>query len=851
MMDDAWYNAFVHSAAPKEDAFKHRRRSSLLQQPNDVRKTDAPVDALPDVAEDLAPTRAPPAATVPTRAQSYSDFHRISHNPVRAERRLERRTSLHVNLALPEAIRSDLDFASWCGGFEDDLLDTSHEEYTLYQEQLQLSRDHLDSLLASTTSTLNLLSSLSENFKAVEAQTTAFQAQCESLISEQRRITKLADDVDGNLQYYAYLEPMTRRLNAPGAANLVRSKEFPEMLSNLDSCLEYMQSHPTHREAPTYRSRYRLLLTRALTLIRVHFTNSLRSLAADVSQRIADKQLNDTTQSALLYAKFRVGAPELKALGMEIQKRALLSAGADQGGEAEYQSLINELYQSYAATRGRLLVPIITRKMGEIAAVDTAVGDLVTFARTAIGFIRGICLDEYDLWDDWFSGDGGVYEFLEAICEPLYDHLRPRTIKETRILKLCELCTFIQTRYVEADEDDDLDSSSEIAPKRALNFAALIQPALEDAQTRLVFLALAILRDDIENYRPKPEDLDYPAHATRSSATTTNGRRVPLSGRKGSVNGMPQTPTPKTPMIVDEDDGVSVFESQWSTEPDQHSTASYPTLRKAVWLLSRIYRLVNSTVFDDLAHNIVHSTTMSLVSATSQIASRASPTDANLFLISHLLRLKQQIVAFDIEFVTPEVGFDFSSVTNTFYELRDRGGLWNPASWVKLVGGGLMPRVVENMLDAKAELDGRLRAVINDFVNSFAARITAPLTHMPPAKAGTDAGAEANKATMAVRAAAQKEIVFLRRKVDEYIEDARTRETLVAAVRDQVILAYEDWIDRMNDAKGKVKIGKVSKKGKGREDEVWGSDVFADWCERTFAVGTVVGDGDESEDAGT
>lgn len=253
-----------------------------------------------------------------------------------------------------------------------------------------------------------------------------------------------------------------------------------------------------------------------------------------------------------------------------------------------------------------------------------------------------------------------------------------------------------------------------------------------------------------------------------------------------------------------------------------------------------------STVFDDLAHNIVHSTTMSLLSASSQISTRASPTDGNLFLISHLLRLKQQIVAFDIEYVTPEVTFDFSSVTNTFYELRERGGLWNPASWVKLVGGGLMPRVVENMLDAKAELDGRLRAVINDFVNSFSNRITAPLAAKANSKA--DASFDANKATVAVRAATENEVPFLRRKLGEYIDDPRTRETLVAAVRDQVVLAYENWVDMSNEGKGRGKIGKVSKKGKGREDEVWGSEVFAEWCERTFGVGTVVGDDfDEDE----
>jgi hypothetical protein len=312
----------------------------------------------------------------------------------------------------------------------------------------------------------------------------------------------------------------------------------------------------------------------------------LRALAADASQRVADRQLNDTTQTALLYAKFRVSAPELKQLGLQIQKRAVLPDGADQGGEAEYQSLMNELYQSYSATRGRLMFPIISRKLTEMASVDTAVGDSIAFAKTAIGFVRGICLDEYDLWGDWFVGDGGVYEFLEAMCEPLYDHLRPRIIRETRIPKLCELCTFIQTRFMVDEEDDDMEYQNQSTTKRSLDFAALVRPALEDAQSRLVFLALTVLRDEIENYRPKPEDLDYPSQARGPSTTNAEGRRVALSGRKNSTN----TTSVKSP--GEEDDDVDMFESSWPNNEKQ-AMVWYPTLRKAIWLLSRIYRLVN------------------------------------------------------------------------------------------------------------------------------------------------------------------------------------------------------------------------------------------------------------------
>ena len=113
----------------------------------------------------------------------------------------------------------------------------------LYHDQLQLSESHLDSLLADTTSTLGILSSLYDSFKIVEAQSAAFHAQCEGLLSEQLRIAKLANDLSENLQYYNCLEPITRKLNAPGAGSFVRGKEFAEMLPTLDKCIEYMQTH--------------------------------------------------------------------------------------------------------------------------------------------------------------------------------------------------------------------------------------------------------------------------------------------------------------------------------------------------------------------------------------------------------------------------------------------------------------------------------------------------------------------------------------------------------------------------------------------------------------------------------
>jgi len=246
-----------------------------------------------------------------------------------------------------------------------------------------------------------------------------------------------------------------------------------------------------------------------------------------------------------------------------------------------------------------------------------------------------------------------------------------------------------------------------------------------------------------------------------------------------------------------------------------------------------------------LAHRIVHSTTESIVSASIQIASKTTTTDANLFLISQLLQLKQQIVAFDIEFVSPEITFDFSSLTNTFYELRERGSLWNPASWYKLAAAGLLPSVVENMLDAKVDLDGRLRVAINDLVNSFASQVIAPLAEIP--SVNPENVIDPKRAATAVRGLIEKNVPLYRAKIADYLEDERTRQTLLAAVRDQVILAYEDWLDVQTQVKGNSMSVKPSRKGKSREDELWSSRIFAEWCNDAFGNTRLLNDSDDND----
>lgn len=112
-----------------------------------------------------------------------------------------------------------------------------------YREYLGLANRHFDSLIQNTDASLEILASITGSFQTVKDQTNASRLQCEDLMEEKRRFLLLEKDLAENLQYYSYLEPITKQLNAPGAGHFVRSREFSDMLINLDSCINYMESH--------------------------------------------------------------------------------------------------------------------------------------------------------------------------------------------------------------------------------------------------------------------------------------------------------------------------------------------------------------------------------------------------------------------------------------------------------------------------------------------------------------------------------------------------------------------------------------------------------------------------------
>lgn len=261
MYDDSWYSFVPEVAKTAASTVKnagHRRKESLLQQPNGtIQPSEAP-EPLSRLLEDPQDNNDPPEPALARRAKSYSDFYHVVRAQLAKDAHKKREDRKRRKDKSLEALMIAANVDNWLAAnvdnmpvprrpvldqYNDQLLEASQHEYLIYKDQLELTERHLDALIVDTNASLDLLTTLSNSFQAVETQTTSFQSQCEDLIDEQKRLQKLADDVGTDLYFYTYLDNVTRRLNAPGAGRLVEDAVFGEVLDNLNSCIDFMTKH--------------------------------------------------------------------------------------------------------------------------------------------------------------------------------------------------------------------------------------------------------------------------------------------------------------------------------------------------------------------------------------------------------------------------------------------------------------------------------------------------------------------------------------------------------------------------------------------------------------------------------
>lgn len=155
----------------------------------------------------------------------------------------------------------------------------------------------------------------------------------------------------------------------------------------------------------------------------------------------------------------------------------------------------------------------------------------------------------------------------------------------------------------------------------------------------------------------------------------------------------------------------------------------YPTVRRTLVCLSRLYRCIDRPIFQGLSQEALTYCIQSVSNAAQQISTKKvsewtecqvisnssepfqSIIDGELFEIKHLLIIREQIAPFRVDFTVKETSLDFSKVkTAAFGLLQKRRQLFalgtNNALLEFLLDG--TPQVKEHLHDSRKDVDRQL-----------------------------------------------------------------------------------------------------------------------------------------------
>lgn len=581
-------------------------------------------------------------------------------------------------------------------------------------------------LLDQTNDIIGLLDTLSVSFLKVENDTEKFQRECNALMDEQTHLETLIGNLQQNLDMFTRIESVQRQV-AGGSHNFIKTPAFRSILQQIDESLTYIPEHANFKGAEDYEQRFMALLVRCLRLVVVYFGNKVTEIGAEAQEKMATVS-SSAASHALMYSKFEQ-ATNLGEMVSEVSKRAKYP---------QVEPMMQELYQKYFAARQPILRPHIDKSVFDTNASSGT--DSVKFCRKALSLYRQIFSDEKRLFDHFFPDEGTTQlaVWMDGLFEGLYDQLRTRVLRDRSVSVLCEIAVILQ-------DDESVEDG----------YGTLVENALQDVQSRLVFRAQNIIDQEIVNY--VPGDGDFLIGSRRTN---------------------------------DKEEEVSVGDESNADISNDLLQGWYPPLRRTVILLSQIYQLVNSHVFDTMAHNVLHDCILSLNSARVVAQKRLGPSDAELWFIKHLLMLNSQVAEFDIQFVPEEKQLDFSGALGILGQIaRERRVTTNKDGIAGLARASL-PRVINSMMDARVELSANLRNAISTMTESEVRHIAKSIMTDPkPENIVQD--------TRQLREDTASEIPRSYAKIKSYVDEAQAADVLIEAIQDLLVRNYDEYHRKM------------------------------------------------------
>lgn len=649
---------WVYGSASIESIDFVQQECSELTLPDSLAKADGKI--LPSTEED---------------GGSLGSASNSNSSPVSADQ-FSRRGSLvaadSILLNGSGAIETTQQFYKWFVQIEEEMEQGQEDGYRTHLTLLRDYQHKIKGILLLLDSTLAELDAVLGNYVRVDGLIRGVQASCDRQVEEQTQLLQLHSEIKLSLQHFRDLEAIVKFLSTPGD-DICLDDRFEPLLDDLDSSMAFLQRHNKYVAADFYIAKYRQFITRALSIIKSYFTNSMRTICLQCLQEAPPTP--DASKSALelalplhVYVPFQAAAPRLRVLIVQVEKRV-----AD---HVEYQSLLSDCLASYFQARHACIDAKVSNRVTElsrshqapevaaIAENDNASNaevsldgvwlpkEILSITQSGCAYLKQLCLDETELMALFFKPEsaqvadrcrGALLVFLEQVCSSLYIVMRPLILQESRIDVLIQLCQTLSI-YVREDEQDSV--------------LFVIHRILADTQQRLIFRAQQFMQQEISRFKVDATYMELIDKArgameleaeieevtTTTDASEDTTAESPLkhskSFRKSSLSTLDYTGAPSV--------GSG---GEW-----------YPTVGRTLWILNKLYSCVQPGLFEDLAHDAIELCRQSLVNASLVIKSKKGTLDAELFLVKNYLLLREHLASDfqNVQFIRKSTTLDLS-----------------------------------------------------------------------------------------------------------------------------------------------------------------------------------------------
>ncbi|AJU53859.1 CIC_collapsed_G0016480.mRNA.1.CDS.1 [Saccharomyces cerevisiae] len=706
--------------------------------------------------------------------------------------------------------------------------------YTTYLDQLNIKIDEYKVVLDQTRQVNDQLDSSIKKFRKISQDTGAFIEETKTIYEKQSKLSNLTESIPKALHYFEVLDPIMRRLNHATSPAIVKKSSFTTMLATIDESLRFLDENSDLKDAAAYRIKFKQCLIRACELISHFLTNLLKQTNQEILDKTKNKNsltgLPSTTRDAFLYSKFYTIADTFKTQVSEIVKRS--NEKAYNKYHDELNSILYECFNHYFQTRLRLLTPVIWSHIDEIVVKDKDQG-LVKFIQDGKVYFQQLCADEYKLFVEFFPEKEcrfKINQWFLQLCEPLYDSIRVRVLKETDICTLCDSVTLFAP-YYEFEEG----SEEYVKQFTDIQYDKLFEPIVQKVQARLILRVQIYVQQNILSYRPT-RDVFMISNRRRKSKTSLQGGNEDATTSDDNPDPLLESYLSSfknrsiLPISPNDADDKSI-DSEESTDKISQLQTYYPPLLKTLALLSKIYEMINSVVFDDLAHHVVHDCIVSLRNAYDMvIKSSAGKSDFNnldisLAYLKNLLMLRDSIQNFNIQYTVNETYLDFSGVEGFFKSLKENGRnvlKKTKSSSILTLARELVPKVVNNMVDARTELISELRNVIKDFTESTSLELIDDTLDI-------NSDEDLLSKNVKLRENIKARLPRIYEQILNYIDDQEIVTNLLDAVQELITQSYSKYYETITE------LAENGKFAKDQVADVMYLDVFTDFFAKEVA----------------